>query len=158
MSILKESTSLDFTTRLEILKELNDSATHLFGRNTLAARNFASAPPVTGTPIDVKIIDANGDPQTVTAIPVTKGGVTSYTDIKGESITGAVVNRNIDKVVAGLTDAKVGQIQASILSLYTTDQKDKMSDYMNAIVPKDPTDKQIAYAQKAIFGKMYVTA
>jgi hypothetical protein len=158
MSILKESTSLDFTTRLEILKELNDSATHLFGRNTLAARNFASAPPVTGPPVDVKIIDANGDPQTVTAIPVTKGGVTSYTDIHGKSITGAVVNRDIDKVVAGLTDERVGQIQTSVLSLYTEDQRTEMGNYINAIVPKDPTDKQIAHAQKAIFGKMYVTA
>jgi len=158
MSILKESTSLDFSTRLEILKELNSNATKSFGVNTLAAKNFALAPPVVGSPIDVKTIDVNGEPQTITAISVTQGGVTTWRDLAGNSITNAVVSRDIDKVISGLTDARVGQTQARVLSLYTTDQRDSMSDYMNAIVPENPSDKQIAIAQKFIFGKMHVTA
>jgi len=158
MSILKESTSLDFSTRLEILKELNINATKSFGANTLAAKNFALAPPVVGSPIDVKIINVNGEEQTLSAIPVTQGGVTTWTDLAGKPITNAVVSRDLDRVVSRLKDETVGQTQARVLSLYTTDQRDSMSDYMNAIVPKDPSDKQIAIAQKFIFGKMHVTA
>ena len=158
MSILKESTSLDFSTRLEILKELNSNATKSFGANTLAAKNFALAPPVVGSPIDVKIINVNGEEQTLSAIPVTQGGVTTWTDLAGKPITNAVVSRDLDRVVSRLKDETVGQTQARVLSLYTTDQRDSMSDYMNAIVPKDPSDKQIAIAQKFIFGKMHVTA
>ena len=158
MSILKESTSLDFSTRLEILKELNSNATKSFGANTLAAKNFALAPPVVGSPIDVKIIDVNGDPQTITATPVSQGGVTTWRDVAGESITNAVVSRDLDQVVSRIPDARIAQAQATVLSLYTTDQRDSMSDYVNAIVSKDPSDKQIAAAQKSIFGKMYVTA
>jgi len=158
MSILKESTSLDFSTRLEILKELNSNATKSFGANTLAAKNFALAPPVVGSPIDVKIINVNGEEQTLSGIPVTQGGVTTWTDLAGKPITNAVVSRDLDRVVSRLKDETVGQTQARVLSLYTTDQRDSMSDYMNAIVPKDPSDKQIAIAQKFIFGKMHVTA
>ena len=158
MSILKESTSLDFSTRLEILKELNSNATKSFGANTLAAKNFALAPPVVGSPIDVKIINVNGEEQTLSGIPVTQGGVTTWTDLAGKPITNAVVSRDLDRVVSLLKDETVGQTQARVLSLYTTDQRDSMSDYMNAIVPKDPSDKQIAIAQKFIFGKMHVTA
>ena len=158
MSILKESTSLDFSTRLEILKELNSNATKSFGANTLAAKNFALAPPVVGSPIDVKIINVNGEEQALSAISVTQGGVTTWTDLAGKPITNAVVSRDLDRVVSRLKDETVGQTQARVLSLYTTDQRDSMSDYMNAIVPKDPSDKQIAIAQKFIFGKMHVTA